>query len=274
MVAPPLLWLGAPLFPMLRGLPRPIRTYWVAPLVRARGGCADSSRWLTHPVPAWPLFVGGHLVLARPAGLRARPALERLALSPARLLPRHRRSCSGIPSSGRIPSRPRWSPWLLIPYLILADVQNTLLSALLTFSDRPLYPYYAELPRLGNLSPLDDQAAAGVLMWVPGSLAFLVPLFVIGIRLLFGALRATPRRRPTRDGRTPRPGALAGSACPAHRRAAAPSRRARGLRSACACPCWAASCDGGMPGSRCKSRSCCWPGSSSSTASAGRRSAP
>ncbi len=30
MVAPPLLWLGAPLFPMIRGLPRPIRTYWVA----------------------------------------------------------------------------------------------------------------------------------------------------------------------------------------------------------------------------------------------------
>ena len=46
------------------------------------------------------------------------------------------------------PSRPSWSPWLLIPYLILADVQNTLLSALLTFSDQPLYPYYAEGPRL------------------------------------------------------------------------------------------------------------------------------
>ena len=85
------------------------------------------------------------------------------------------------------PSRPRWSPWLLIPYLILADVQNTLLSALLTFSDQPLYSYYVERPRLGNLSPLDDQAAAGVLMWVPGSLAYLVPLFVIGVRLLFGA---------------------------------------------------------------------------------------
>ena len=64
----------------------------------------------------------------------------------------------------------------MIPYLILADVQNTLLSAVLTFSDQPLYPYYAEGPRLGNLSPLDDQAAAGVLMWVPGSVAFLVPL--------------------------------------------------------------------------------------------------
>ncbi len=39
------------------------------------------------------------------------------------------------------PSRPRWSLWLLFPYLILADVQNTVLSALLTFSDRVLYRY-------------------------------------------------------------------------------------------------------------------------------------
>src|SRR5262245_33857351 len=32
MVAPPLLWLGAPLLPMLRGLPQPVRRVWVAPL--------------------------------------------------------------------------------------------------------------------------------------------------------------------------------------------------------------------------------------------------
>ena len=84
------------------------------------------------------------------------------------------------------PSRPRWSLWLLFPYLILADVQNTVLSALLTFSDRVLYAPYAEVPRLGGLSALDDQSAAGVLMWVPGSLVYLLPLFAIGIRLLSG----------------------------------------------------------------------------------------
>ena len=35
MVAPPLLWLGAPMFPLLRGLPRSIRTTWIAPLLRS-----------------------------------------------------------------------------------------------------------------------------------------------------------------------------------------------------------------------------------------------
>jgi cytochrome c oxidase assembly factor CtaG len=78
------------------------------------------------------------------------------------------------------PSHPRWSTWLLLPYLILADVQNTGLSALLTFSSKVLYPYYLQVPRLGGLSALEDQAAAGVLMWVPGSLAYLLPLFGIG----------------------------------------------------------------------------------------------
>src|SRR5882757_5061950 len=34
MVAPPLIWLGWPLFPLLRGLPTPIRMYWIIPLLR------------------------------------------------------------------------------------------------------------------------------------------------------------------------------------------------------------------------------------------------
>src|SRR5262249_10138477 len=88
------------------------------------------------------------------------------------------------------PSRPRWSAWVLLPYLFLADVQNTVLSVLLTFSDQVLYPYYLEVPRLWGLSGLADQAAAGVIMWVPGSLVYLVPLFWIGIWLLHGEERA------------------------------------------------------------------------------------
>jgi hypothetical protein len=93
------------------------------------------------------------------------------------------------------PSRPRWSPWLLLPVLLVADLSNTALAALLTFSDRVLYPYYAEVPRIGAHSVLDDQAVAGVIMWVPGSVAFLVPLFAIGVRLLSSSNGANERRR-------------------------------------------------------------------------------
>src|SRR5262249_49011998 len=52
-------------------------------------------------------------------------------------------------------------------------------------------------PRLGEFPALEDQSAAGVLMWVPGSLAFLLPLFAIGVRLLSGP--AVPSSRPVTD---------------------------------------------------------------------------
>ena len=72
----------------------------------------------------------------------------------------------------------------MIPYLLLADIQNTALAALLIFSERVLYPSYAAVPRLWGISALDDQAAAGAIMWVPGSVIFLVPVGVLVIRWL------------------------------------------------------------------------------------------
>ena len=82
------------------------------------------------------------------------------------------------------PSRLRWPRWTMIPYLLFADIQNTALSAFLIFSERVLYPTYAAVPRLWGISVLDDQAAAGAIMWVPGSVIFLVPVGVLVIRLL------------------------------------------------------------------------------------------
>jgi cytochrome c oxidase assembly factor CtaG len=183
MVAPPLLWLGAPLFPLLRGLPEPIRTYWIAPLFRSRPLRRLCER-LTHPVTALVLFVAA-------TWLWHAPPIYDLALRSSGWHYVQHACFLGTALLfwyGVIrpyPSRPRWSLWLLLPCLILADVQNTVLSALFTFSDRPLYAYYTEVPKLGG-SALDDQSAAGVIMWVPGTLAFLVPLFAIGLQLLFG----------------------------------------------------------------------------------------
>ena len=72
----------------------------------------------------------------------------------------------------------------MIPYLLLADLQNTALSAFLIFCDRVVYPTYATAPHIFGMSALEDQAAAGAIMWVPGSVAFLIPLVVISIRLM------------------------------------------------------------------------------------------
>jgi cytochrome c oxidase assembly factor CtaG len=192
MAAPPLLWLGDPLFPFLRGLPSPIRTYWVAPLFRSLSLRRFFGR-LTHPFAAGVIYVSAtwlwHLPPLYDVALRSGGwhYVQHLTFLTAGLI-------FWYPVVRPYPARPKWSRWLVLPYLFLADVQNTVLAAVLTFSDRVLYPYYAEVPRLGGISALDDQATAGVLMWVPGSLAFLAPLFWIGTQALFG--RESGARRP------------------------------------------------------------------------------
>jgi cytochrome c oxidase assembly factor CtaG/ferredoxin len=198
MVAPPLFWLGMPLFPCLRGLPAPIRTYWIVPLFRS-AFLRKLGAWLTHPARALVIFIAvtwiWHIPPTYDLAMRSSGwhYLQHLCFLGSGLI-------FWYPVVRPYPSRPRWSAWLLAPYLILADVENTVLSALLTFSNRVLYTHYEQVPRLGELTALDDQAAAGVLMWVPGSIAFLVPLFVIGIRLLYppripqSTIRTSPSR--------------------------------------------------------------------------------
>lgn len=184
MVVAPLVWLGAPQLPLLRGLPRTIRRDWLAPLLRLRTLHTFLS-WITHPLVALPLFVAStwlwHVPTLYDAALRSPEIhyLQHVSFVASALI-------FWYPVVRPFPARPRWSPWLLLPYLLLADIQNTVLSAMFTFSDRVLYPYYAEVPRITSATALDDQAAAGVLMWVPGSIAFLGPLFWIGTKLLYG----------------------------------------------------------------------------------------
>ena len=85
------------------------------------------SRRLTHPFLALPLSLC-YLALARAGIVRNRAAIDRLALHATRLFPGRGPCCSGIPSS-TISQPATLVAWLLFPYLILADVQNTVLSA-------------------------------------------------------------------------------------------------------------------------------------------------
>jgi cytochrome c oxidase assembly factor CtaG len=185
MVAPPLIWLAAPLLPMLRGLPKGMRTVWIAPLVRSPAARKGFAR-LVHPLVAWPLFVATVWLWHTPRGYE-------LALDDAGWHMAEHACFAGAgllfwyPVVCPYPSRPQWSRWIVLPYLLLADVQNTVLSAWLAFSSEPIYAHYTQVPRIGGWSALADQQAAGVLMWVPGSIAFLVPVFWIGLTMLYGS---------------------------------------------------------------------------------------
>jgi cytochrome c oxidase assembly factor CtaG len=194
MVAPPLLLLGAPLVPLLRGLPARMAKEWLGPFV-AWAALRRAFTQVTHPVVCW-------LALALATWLWHLPALYQLALRhPAWHAVEHATFLvAGVlfwwPVVQPWPARARWPRWMIPLYLLLADVQNTIFAAFLTFSERLLYPAYAAVPRLGGLSPIDDQAAAGAIMWVPASVIFLVPAAVITARILSPRALATPRRAP------------------------------------------------------------------------------
>lgn len=197
MVAPPLVWLGWPLIPIVRGLPEPIRVYWVLPILKWRSLRRLFST-LAHPLVAWPTFVVStwfwHLPRVYEWGLQsdAWHVIQHACFIASACL-------FWYPVVCPYPSRPRWPKWLLFPYLLLADVQNTVLAAWLTFSPSVIYSYYSQIPMVGGITALEDQRTAGALMWVPGSIAFLLPLFWIGVRHLFEAERKPDQ--PKRSGR-------------------------------------------------------------------------
>src|ERR1700756_2097210 len=82
------------------------------------------------------------------------------------------------------PARRRFNSWMIIPYLLTADLVNTGLSAFLCFSGRLLYPSYALVDRPFGIDALKDQIAAGAFMWVFGSVVFLIPAIYLTARLL------------------------------------------------------------------------------------------
>jgi putative membrane protein len=181
-VAPPLIVLGAPLVPMLRGLPRwmirhVFRTRFIARAFPA------TSRFLARPRVAWLAmnvsYIGWHIPRAYEFALASENwhNFEHACFFFTNLM-------FWWPIIRPWPSSPLRSCWILIPYLLFADVVNTGVSAFLCFAGRLLYPSYDAVPRPFGLSALNDQVAAGAFMWVCGSMAFLVAVFAVITQVL------------------------------------------------------------------------------------------
>jgi putative membrane protein len=185
-VAPPLMVMGAPVVPMLRGLPRPVIRRVLRPLF-ATGIIHRAGAWLTQPRVAWiamnAAYLGWHIPKAYEFALASEGwhNFEHVCFFFTSLM-------FWWPVIAPWPYRQQGSRWLLLPYLVLADLVNTGLSAFLCFSGRLLYPSYGAIPRLFGLSALNDQIAAGAFMWVIGSTVFLIPAMLITVQLL------SPRR--------------------------------------------------------------------------------
>jgi cytochrome c oxidase assembly factor CtaG len=175
-VVAPMVWMGAPVAPLLVGLPRPIRIAVLA-FTNARVG-RRVTRWLVHPGVGWCAFALSFWVWHI-------PALYALATG-SELWHHVEHACFLVsallfwrPVILAWPARATWPRWAMIPYLALAMVQSLPLAVILTFSDRVIYAGY---------SSVDDQALAGAIMWVPGALPLLFPLLRVTVELSSGRL--------------------------------------------------------------------------------------
>jgi putative membrane protein len=181
-VAPPLLLLGAPELPLLRGLPQSLARggggpFLRLPLMRRFG------HLLSNPAICWLLptlaLIGWHV-----------PAVFELALRWEWL---HKLEHASFLSAGLLfwwpvvqpwPSKPRWPEWSIPLYLFSATLPCDALSGFLTFCDRVVYPSYISAPRVFALSPLEDQECAGALMWVAVTIIYLVFAVLVTLKIL------------------------------------------------------------------------------------------
>ena len=192
-IAPPLILLGAPSVPLLRGLPRPLLLRVLAPLLRNKVFRQVVHGFL-HPITGWLAlniaFLGWHVPAPYELALHSETwhELEHACFFFTALL-------FWWTVIHPWPSRANHSRWKVLPYLLTADFVNTGLSAFFVFSGRVLYPSYADAPRIFSLSPLNDQIAAGAFMWVFGSLLYLIPAVVIVFRLVEGNSSRLMNRR-------------------------------------------------------------------------------
>lgn len=75
-------------------------------------------------------------------------------------------------------------------YVFTTAVHSSILGALLTFAGRLWYPIYAERTAAWGMSPLEDQQLAGLLMWIPSGVIFIV----LGLALFAAWLGEAERR--------------------------------------------------------------------------------
>ena len=194
MIAPPLLWLGWPALPLLCGLPSTVQKYWLGPFL-ASPNIHRLARFFVHPIVALLLFVfatwGWHI-----------PAAYQLALGSDSWHTIEHASFVGtallfwFPIIAPQPSIPIWPRWAMIPYLLVADIQNTVFSAIFTFASDPLYSFYPDLGLFGT-TLMRDQAAAGALMWVSSAVVYIIPAAVIMKSVLTNKDKMETRPRKT-----------------------------------------------------------------------------
>ena len=105
-----------------------------------------------------------------------------------------------LPVLSPLPEVPRLQPLVRMLFLFLQTVIPTVPASFLTFGDTPLYKYYEHVPRLWNISALDDMHMAGLIMKVVIGFSLWITIAIIFFRWYNAEETGTAlHRRASRD---------------------------------------------------------------------------
>jgi len=176
-VAPPLLLLGNPVVPLLRGLPRSLVREELAPSMNARG-IRWLGRFVTNPIFGW-------IAMDLSIALWHVPAAYELALR-SNFWHQTEHACFFFTSLAfwwyvvrPWPSRIRSSRWWIIPYVASAHIVLFFVGLYIGLQSDVIYPTYAHVPRLFGISALTDQGLAGSEMLYVGLLVSVIAIVPI-----------------------------------------------------------------------------------------------
>jgi cytochrome c oxidase assembly factor CtaG len=205
-LAAPAIVLAAPITVLLRVATPAVRRERILPVLHSR-----VVRFLGHPLVAWLLFTGvmwgTHFSPLFDAALE-NPWLHDLEhvlyLGSAILF--------WWPMVGRDPSPWRMGHPARLLFMFMQMPFNSFLGVAILFSGTVLYPHYATTGRPWGPTPLEDQQAAGALMWGLGDAGFLLALLLATAAWMRHDEAAARRREAVEDARAAAGAALAAEA--------------------------------------------------------------
>jgi putative membrane protein len=181
-LAPPLIWLGAPMKPLIHGLPQRFVEGPISQLFHSTPA-QRVGRTMAQPAVCWlaatATLIGWHIPAVFMLGLRSEAwhAIEQASFLTSGLL-------FWWPVVQPWPRASHRSEWSILLYLFLATLPCDILSGFLVFCDRVVYPVYFSSPRPLGFSALEDQQCAGALMWTCVTVVYFIAGTILAARLL------------------------------------------------------------------------------------------
>lgn len=183
MFAAPLLWLGQPFPIMLWAMPVGLRRR-VAGLFTRRSPFRRALTAATRPGISWLIFVtiylGWHDPNAYNAALYYRWVhdIQHITFFLAAMLYWWHIVGAAPHIHGRFPG------WARMAYLLATVPPNMLVGVSIAFAGKVIYTYYLSVPRIWGFTALQDQMLSGAIMWIPGSMMFIMVALLI-LALMF-----------------------------------------------------------------------------------------